>query len=247
VPFKIRRKTMTKDIDYDALKKRGFLRQKQEGLFLLRARGAKGNYTREEFLIFGDISRKYGKGIIHATTRQGLEIPFIRFEDIENVEREILEAGIQPGTSGPRIRTTTTCPGNNWCKSGLIDPFSLYDRIEKDIGIRCGMDLPHKFKIAISGCPNKCTRANSTEIGIHGQSDTSGPERRIGYTVYLGGCGGRTPHEGFKLDKVFTEDEVLSIVERVVRFYKENAKSRQRLALLIKERGKGLFLKEVGL
>ena len=238
---------MAKEIDYDVLKKRGFLRQKQEGLFLLRARGAKGNYTREELLILGEISRRYGRGIIHATTRQGLEIPFIRFEDIENVEYEISEAGIHTGTSGPRIRTTTTCPGNNWCKSGLIDPFSLYDKIEEELGIRCGMDLPHKFKIAISGCPNKCTRANSTEIGIHGQADTSGSERRVGYAIYLGGCGGRRPHEGFKLDKIFRENEVLSIVENVLRFYKENAKPRQRLALLIKEVGKDLFLKEVGL
>ena len=116
---------MAEGIDYDALKKRGFLRQKQEGYFLLRARGATGNFTREQLLAFADISKKYGKGIVHVTTRQGLEIPFIRFEEIKDVERDIKSAGIQMGTSGPRMRTTTCCPGNNWCKSGLVNTFAF--------------------------------------------------------------------------------------------------------------------------
>jgi len=236
-----------KDIDYDALNSEGFLRQKQEGFFLLRARGEAGNYTREQFLAFAEISKRYGRGIIHLTTRQGLEIPFIRFEDIENVKRDILKAGIQPGTSGPRMRTTTACPGSSWCKRGLIDTVSLYKRIEGELGIRCGTELPHKFKIALSGCPNKCTRADASEIGIHAGLEASGPAREIRYTVYLGGCGGKAPHMGFKLDKTFAEDEVLVLVKNVVAYYKEKAKPRQRLALLIKETGRGIFLKEVGL
>ncbi len=235
------------NVDYDALKKRGFLRQKQEDLFMLRARGRCGNYTGEQFIVFAEISKKYGSGIIHATTRQGIEIPFIRFEDIENVEAEIQSAGIDPGTSGPRMRTTTTCPGNNWCKSGLINTFSLYEKIENELNIKCGMDLPHKFKIAISGCPNKCTRAQASEIGIHGQPRFLNGKSKIGYAVYLGGCGGKTPRMGFKLDKIFSEDEVLSIIKNVVNFYKESAKSRQRLALLIEKIGKDTFLKAIGL
>ena len=237
----------TEKIDYDALKQRGFLRQKQEGFFLLRTRMTSGCYSREQLVGLAEISQKYGRGIVHATTRQGLEVPFIRFEDIARVEEEVEAADIYVGASGPRMRTTTCCPGNNWCKVGLVNTFTLFDRIEKELNIQCGMNLPHKFKIAISGCPNTCTRPQTSEIGIHGQVDTSSGEKRIGYAVYVGGCGGRTPHTGFKLDKVFTEDEVLSLIERVVTFYKKNAKPRQRLALLIKEKGQGVFLKGIGL
>lgn len=233
-------------IDYDALKKRGFLRQRQDGFFILRARNTTGNYTAEQLSAFTGIAKENGTGIIHATTRQGLEIPHIKFEEIGAVEKKLKAAGIDAGVSGPCLRSTTTCPGNNWCKRGLVDTFALFDRIEKELNIVCGLDLPHKFKIAISGCPNKCTRAEATEIGIHGQVDASGPERRIGYAVYLGGCGGMTPHIGFKLEKVFMEDEVLSIIKNVIKFYKEHAKPRQRLALLVKEFGKEAFLKEIG-
>ncbi|MDP2941830.1 MAG: hypothetical protein Q8N85_06250 [Candidatus Omnitrophota bacterium] len=233
------------NIDYDALKRRGFLRQKQEGFFVLRARKAFGVYTNADLDQLARISQRYGRGFLHATTRQGLEIPYIKFGDIEAVEKEIKQANIEAGASGPRLRTTTCCPGNNWCKSGLVNTFSLYERIEKELQIRCALDLPHKFKIAISGCPNTCTRPQAAEIGIHGEMDLAA--KRIGYAVYLGGCGGRTPRAGFKIDRVFTEDEVLALIEKVVRYFKSRAKPRQRLALLIEEVGKQEFLSAIGL
>ncbi|MDP8229716.1 MAG: hypothetical protein P9L93_01275 [Candidatus Gorgyraea atricola] len=228
-------------IDYDVLKKRGFLRAKQDGYFTLRTRMSSGNYKGAHLEKISEISKKYGKGFTHLTVRQGIEVPFIRFEDIERVEKEIKDAGIQTGTSGSRLRATTACPGNNWCKRGLVNTFALFEKIEK-AGILCGIDLPHKFKIVISGCPNTCTRAQSSEIGLHGAVD---PEKGAGYAVYLGGCGGKTPRVGFKLDKILTEDEILPLIKKVVTFYKQNAKPRQRLALLIEQISKQTFLKAI--
>ncbi len=237
---------MSKDkgpIDYDALKKRGFLKAKQDGYFVLRTRMLAGNYNALHFEKLAEISKRYGHGILHMTTRQGVEIPFIKFEDIKEVEKEIIKRGIQAGTSGPRLRAITCCPGSNWCKRGLVDTFSLCDKIENERSIKCGTDLPHKLKIAISGCPNACTRAQTSEIGIHGQIDTSGPERKTGYAVYLGGCGGKTPRTGFKLNRIYSEEEALSLIEKVIDFFKKNAKPRQRLGALIEEVGKENFLK----
>lgn len=235
------------EIDYENLKKRGFLRQKQEGFFVLRTRMSHGVYTKEQLERFAQIAQTYGKGIVHATVRQGLEVPFIKLADIPKLEEELKSAKIEVGTSGQRLRTTTLCPGNNWCKSGLIDTFSLSKKIEDGLGVYCGLGLPHKFKINISGCPNACTRPQASEIGIHGAIDVGSPQKRIGYAIYLGGCGGRTPRVGFKLEKVFSEDEVLALIGKVVKFYKEKAKPRQRLALLIEEIGKDAFLKDSGI
>lgn len=204
-----------------------------------------GSYSADKLKKLAEISEKYAKGILHATMRQGLEIPFVKYEDISRIEGELASAGIDAGTSGPRLRATTVCPGNNWCRQGLINTFSLASRIEKELGLKCGLDLPHKFKIAISGCPNTCTRPQASEIGIHGQVDTSSPEKRVGYVIYLGGSGGRLPKEGIRIGKIFTEDEALSLIEKVVTFYKERAKSKQRLGLLIEETGREKFVEEI--
>jgi len=233
-------------IDYDALKKRGFLRQKQDGFFVLRTRMSEGVYKGEQLEKINAIAKEFGRGIVHITVRQGIEIPFIRFEDISKAETELKMAGIEAGTSGARLRVITCCPGNNWCKSGLVDTFSLAGRMERESGIKCGLDLPHKFKIAISGCPNACTRPQATEIGMHGQADIRSSEKLMGYAIYLGGCGGKVPHNGFRMDKIFTENEVLLLVAGVVDFYHKHAKPKQRLALLIEEIGREKFLKEIG-
>jgi len=235
------------NIDYDALKKRGFLKQKQDSFFLLRVKMPYGVFKTEHLEKLIEISRKYARGFFHTTTRQGVEIPFIKFDDIVKVEQELKAGHIETGTSGPRLRTTTCCPGNNWCKSGLINTFALYQHIEEDLNIKCGMDLPHKFKIAISGCPNGCTRPQVSEIGIHGQVDLTSPDKRIGYAVYIGGCSGRTPRMGFKLDKTFNDTEILEVIKKTVTFFKNNAKPRQRLGVLIEEIGKDNFLRQIGL
>ncbi len=236
----------SENIDYERLKKAGFLRQRQDGFFILRTRmPSTGAYTDTQLKKLADIAGKYAKGVLHATVRQALEIPFVKYESISEIKKELASAGIDSGTSGPRLRATTVCPGINWCKQGLVNTFFLASRIEKELGLKCGLDLPHKFKIAISGCPNACTRPRASEIGIHGQVDVSSPEKRIGYVIYLGGSGGRLPMEGFKLGKIFTEDEALSLIGKVVTFYKKMAKPRQRLSLLIEEVGREKFLEEI--
>ncbi|MFH1519428.1 MAG: hypothetical protein ABIE75_02515 [Candidatus Omnitrophota bacterium] len=236
-----------KNIDFDALKKRGFLKEKEEGYFTLRTRGPSGNYTQKHLAGLAKISEEYARGFVHLTVRQGIEIPFIRFEDIPKVEEEVKCLGVKLGTSGPRLRATTACPGNNWCKRGLVNTFALFERIEKERGIGCGLNLPHKFKIVISGCPNACTRVQMSEIGLHGAIDTEGSEKKVGYVIYLAGCGGKTPRLGFKLKPVFTEEQTLALIENVVDFYRKRARPKQRLALLIEEIGRDNFLQQIGI
>ncbi|MFH2138017.1 MAG: hypothetical protein ABII88_05865 [Candidatus Omnitrophota bacterium] len=227
----------------DLLKKVGFLKAKQEDFFTLRTRMPAGNYTAEQLIKLGELARKYGKGFVHLTVRQGIEIPFINALDIDAVGKELDDSGVQRGTSGPRLRATTCCPGNSWCKRGMIDTFSFFDAVEK-FGIRCAMDLPHKFKIAIAGCSNMCTRGQSSEVGIFGAADIQ--RNQIGYGVYVGGCGGRNPRLGIRLKRIFNEEEVLSLIEKIVAYYKYNARAKQRLGALIEEAGEEKLLESIG-
>ena len=229
------------NIDYEGLKKRGFLKQRQDGFFIFRTRMSRGVYKKEDLEKLAGIAERYAKGFVHATVRQGIEIPFVRFEDIPKIESEVKGAGMLAGTSGARLRTMVVCPGNNWCRFGLIDTFSLAGKIE-NLDIRCGMDLPHKFKIAVSGCPNACARPQAADIGIHGQANPAGGGTPFGYVIYAGGGGGRSPRFGLKLDKIFTEGEALRIIEKIIELYKKRAKPGQRLGLLIEELGRENFL-----
>ncbi|MFW0860776.1 MAG: hypothetical protein AAGT88_01525 [Dethiobacter sp.] len=67
------------------LKKGGFLKQLQKDYFAVRLRVAGGNLTLEQVETIQQVAKKYGKGYIHLTTRQGIEIPFIHFDQIDAV------------------------------------------------------------------------------------------------------------------------------------------------------------------
>lgn len=152
-------------IDYAQLKKGGFMRQKQKGFFSMRLKTVGGHLTSEQLNAVQKVAEKYGKGYIHLTSRQGVEIPFISIDDIDEVKKELAKGGAKVGVCGPRVRTITACQGNAVCSSGLIDTVSLANNLEEKYG---GRELPHKFKFGVTGCCNNCLKAEENDFGIKG-------------------------------------------------------------------------------
>ncbi|MGN0377867.1 MAG: 4Fe-4S binding protein [Suilimivivens sp.] len=156
---------MAETVDYAALKKGGFMRQKQKGYFSLRLQVVGGNLTAENIKTVSEVAEKYGHGYVHMTSRQGIEIPFIRFEDIEEVKAELLKGGVKPGVCGPRVRTVTACQGSAVCPSGCIDTYELAKELDQRY---FGRELPHKFKFGVTGCQNNCLKAEENDLGVKG-------------------------------------------------------------------------------
>ena len=152
-------------IDYAALKKGGFMRQKQKGFFSLRLQVVGGNLTAENIKTVAEVAEKYGHGYVHMTSRQGIEIPFINFEDIETVREELAKGGVKPGVCGPRVRTVTACQGGAICPSGCIDTYELAKELDAHY---FGRELPHKFKFGVTGCQNNCLKAEENDLGVKG-------------------------------------------------------------------------------
>lgn len=152
-------------IDYKELKKGGFMKQIQKDRFSLRLRIVGGQIKAEQLKKVYEIAEKYGQGYIHMTSRQSIEIPFIRLEDVEEVKNELAKAGLQPGACGPRVRTITACQGCKICSSGLIDTTALAQEFDRRYYAR---ELPHKFKLGITGCRNNCLKAEENDLGVKG-------------------------------------------------------------------------------
>ena len=88
---------MAEKVDYAALKKGGFMRQKQKGCFSLRIAVVGGNLTAENIKTVAEVAEKYGHGYVHMTSRQGIEIPFIKVEDINVVKEKLAKGGVGTG------------------------------------------------------------------------------------------------------------------------------------------------------
>lgn len=193
---------------YKELKKGGFMRQIQEEKFSLRLRVVGGQLKANQIAKISEIAEKYGQGYIHMTSRQGVEIPFIDFKDINAVKEELAEVDLQPGACGPRVRTITACQGNGICPSGLIETSNLAKELDAKYFAK---DLPHKFKIGITGCKNNCLKAEENDLGIKGGIL---PEWEEEGCTYCGLCEAVCPAKSIYVDKgnqklVFEEDKCI--------------------------------------
>jgi len=153
------------DTDYKALKDGGFMRQVQKNHFSLRLKVVGGNLTAKQLITISQIAEKYGKGIVHLTSRQAVEIPFIKLQDTETVKNELESGGVKTGICGPRVRTVTACQGSEICPAGCIVTAKLAEEISDRY---FGRKLPHKFKFGITGCVNNCLKAEENDLGIKG-------------------------------------------------------------------------------
>jgi len=152
-------------IDYNELKKGGFLRQRQKDNFIVRFRSLAGNLTSEQLRKLADLADKYGKGYVHITTRQGAEIAWVNINDYEDMRKEIKALGLNTGTCGPRIRTVVACPGIEVCQFGLMNSRETAVELDKAF---FGRPVPMKTKIGVSGCPNSCAKPQENDIGLVG-------------------------------------------------------------------------------
>ena len=152
-------------VDYATLKKGGFMRQKQKNNFSLRLRVVGGNLSAVQLAKIAEVAEKYGDGHVHLTSRQSVEIPFIKLDDIDGVKNMLAEGGVEPGVCGPRVRTVTACQGMSVCPSGCIDTYALAKELDDRYFAR---ELPHKFKFGITGCQNNCLKTEENDLGIKG-------------------------------------------------------------------------------
>jgi len=163
-------KTEQPKIDFKELKKGGYLKQRQKDLFCLRIKAPMGMLNSEQLTKLAELAKTYGQGVVHLTVRQGAELPWIHYDNINRVSEELKQTGLTMGACGPRVRVVVSCPGTRWCPQGWIDALSFAEQLDKEFYGKPEYDnLPHKFKMSVSGCMNSCAKPQENDVGFHGQ------------------------------------------------------------------------------
>ena len=128
-----------------------------------------GKMTAKELAAVAEAAEKFGNGQVALTVRLTAEIQKVPFENIEPLREFLKERGLETGGTGAKVRPVVSCKGTT-CQYGLIDTFALSEAIHKRFyeGWH-DVKLPHKFKIAVGGCPNNCVKPDLNDLGIVGQ------------------------------------------------------------------------------
>ncbi len=128
-----------------------------------------GKMPAKEMAAIAEAAEKFGNGEVTMTVRLTAEIQKVPFENIEPLRAFLKERGLETGGTGAKVRPVVSCKGTT-CQYGLIDTFALSEAIHKRFyeGWH-DVKLPHKFKIAVGGCPNNCVKPDLNDLGIVGQ------------------------------------------------------------------------------
>jgi len=179
-----------------------------------------GETTPGELRALAEIAEKFEVPTVHITGGQRVDFLGVKKEQLPAMWGDLSKAGFVSGHAyGKAIRTVKTCVGQNWCRFGTQDSTTMGIQLEK---MTWGAWTPHKFKMAVSGCPRNCAEATIKDFGVVCVDS--------GYELHVGGNGGVKVRATDFLCAVKTPDEVLEYCAAFLQIYREEAHYLERTA-----------------
>lgn len=179
-----------------------------------------------------DVSEKYNAKALKITGAARIAIVGLKEDDIDGAWEEL---GLEKGAAvGLCVRSVRTCPGTTFCKIGKQNAVGMGLKLDEKYH---AMQLPGKTKMAVSGCKLSCSESWVRDIGLIGEKD--------GWKVVIGGNVGSQPRIAKELISDLDDDAAFEIVEKVVNYYKENAKTNERIGKMIERVGLDPFIEVV--
>jgi len=222
---------------------RGTYGQRQSGdAQMLRVKIPQGILDGAQLRALADVAERHSRGFLHLTTRQNVQLHFLRLHDVEPVMRRLAEAGLTTREAcGNSVRNVTACPYAGVAADEVFDVTPYAEALTRHL-LRHPLSsrLPRKFKIAFEGCPEDHALAAINDIGFRAALRENGSPRR-GFRVTVGGGTSILPTSGHLLHDFLPAGRILDLAEAVLRLYAERGdyehKQRNRLKFLIREMG----------
>ncbi|MCW8909106.1 MAG: (2Fe-2S)-binding protein, partial [Gammaproteobacteria bacterium] len=199
----------------------------KDGTYSVIPRMWGGMTTPVELRAIADVAEKFNLDTVHVTGGQRIGLYGVKKHELPLVWKDLNEKGLVSGHAyGKALRTVKTCVGREWCRFGTQDSTGIGIKLEK---LSWGSWMPHKFKMAASGCPRNCAEATIKDFGVVCVDS--------GYELHIGGNGGVKVRATDLLTRVDTEDEVLEYAAAFCQLYREEARYLERTAPWIERVG----------
>ncbi|MFO1188915.1 MAG: nitrite reductase large subunit NirB [Alphaproteobacteria bacterium] len=192
----------------------------KDGTYSVVPRMWGGVTTPSELRAIADVAERYAIPTVKITGGQRIDLLGVKKENLPSVWGALNAAGLVSGHAyGKALRTVKTCVGSEWCRFGVQDSTAMGIALEK---MCWGTWTPHKFKMAVSGCPRNCAEATIKDFGVVAVDS--------GWELHVGGNGGVKVRTTDLLCKVKTPDEVLEFCGAFIQLYREEANYLERTA-----------------
>jgi sulfite reductase (ferredoxin) len=235
------------ELDAGSLKARrvpfGCYEQRKDGTYMVRIRTTGGALYPAQLQTIAELSKKYGGGSIHITTRQEFQIHDVALENVISVMRQLLVAGLATrGGGGNTVRNIMVSSDAGLASDEIFDPsqyaFALTDRLlaEPDSWV-----LPRKLKIVFSNSTKDTAYAQFNDLGFVAKIDSD----IEGFKVYVAGGMGSKPEVAHLLHEFIPAGDTYIVAEAVKRLFDKHGnrknKNAARLRFLWNQVGEARF------
>jgi sulfite reductase beta subunit-like hemoprotein len=194
------------------------------GTFMLRLKLPGGITSPEHLRTIGEISNVHGQGSGELTTRQNVQLHYIKLEALPDVFERMHRVGLtSAGACGDTVRNITGCPLGGLAHDELFDPTPVLDEAAAFFfGNPDYSDLPRKLKIAITTCPDACSAPEINCIALIGAIK----DGREGFGVLVGGGLSSVPRIAKDLGIWIAKEDAVAVLAAILDEWREDLRYR---------------------
>jgi ferredoxin-nitrite reductase len=245
--------------EVERLKWVGIYPQKQGGdAFMMRIKIPGGVLTPEQTRVIGKIATDFARGpvpnphfgnnFLDLTTRQDVQMHWIKMENVPEIWRRLEAAGITTVQAcGDSARNVLCCPVSGIGHDEVIDAYPVAQAISAFFtGNREYANLPRKFKMSVTGCLEDCAQAEINDVGMLPARLDDGT---LGFNLRVGGGLSDGPRMASDIDVFVRPEEAVEITRGIAQVFGElgNRENRwtARMRYLVQELGPESFREEL--
>ncbi len=167
-----------------------------------------------------DDSPVFGNRYADLTTRQDIQLHWIRIADVPRIWQRFWDVGLTTVQAcGDSARNVCSCPVSGIDAHEVVDALPVAQAISAYFtGNREYANLPRKFKIAVTGCLEDCARVEINDIGLWPAEQSDGS---IGFNVLIGGGLSDGERMASDIDVFIRPDQAVELCRGVAQLFGE--------------------------
>jgi len=243
----------------ERLKWVGLYPQRQGGdAFMMRVKVPGGRMTAAQAREIGlvadvlgegpDDSPVFGNRYADLTTRQDVQIHWVRIGDVPRIWQRFERVGLTTiQACGDSARNVLCCPVSGFDRAEVFDALPVALAVSDYFtGNRDYANLPRKFKMSLTGCLEDCAQAEINDIGLWPARLADG---ELGFNVLVGGGLSDGERMASDIDLFVAPEEAVELTRAIAQIFGElgNRENRglSRMRYLVQELGPEGFRTEL--
>lgn len=230
---------------------RGVYGQRQLGVQMFRTKIPYGKITADQLSRLADISERYTNGNLHLTTRQNIQLHFVKLADSPAIWEELAAAGLTAREAcGNTVRNITASA------TAGIDPQEPFDvspyvqaSFEYFLRNPICQEMGRKIKPAFSASEQDSAFTYFHDFGFIPRLRAQEGEVKRGFKVVVGGGLGAVGILAQTVYEFLPADEIIPFMEACIRVFdrygERQKRQKARMKFLVKELGLEAFLELV--